>query len=267
MPACACTHRARQRTQRFAFWVIHRQLKALSDRQQRRGWVAPEQTQYPTSKLCDPEQQPSFNTGIVWFGILVQDTKKRTFFMLYLRRLKLIFFWQSALLYKRYLVQETKQCWKINNLSWKCKSPLSALSAMLTSTSCNYAAWPLTAHLISKEKYSSFLGFFACAFSFQIQGDAASPVQTYFHGCGCQLLHSLLYSFFWWRKVGQRGKKNQGGLVEHGKILQHHQPAWWSVARHTTLPSHGFLCWDEDWAMNKQQITPGCYFPVLCSGR
>lgn len=184
----------------------HRQLKALCDRQQRWGWVAPERTQYPTSKLCDPKQQPSFNTGIVWFGILVQDTKKKTFFMLYLRRLKLIFFWQSALLYKRYLVQEMKQCWKINNLSWKCKSPLSALSAMLTSTSCNYAALPLTARVTSKEKYSRVF-FFACAFSFQIQGDGAWPVQTYFHGCGCQLLYNLLYSVFWWRKVGQRGKK------------------------------------------------------------
>ena len=66
----------------------HRQLKALCDQQQRRGWVAPEQTQYPTSKLCDPKQQPSFNTGIVWFGILVQDTKKKDFFHVVFKEVK-----------------------------------------------------------------------------------------------------------------------------------------------------------------------------------
>lgn len=130
--------------------------------------------------------------------------------MLYLRRLKLIFFWQSALLYKRYLVQETKQCWKINNLSWKCKSLLSALSAMLTSTSCNYAAWPLTAHVISKEKYSS-LGFFFCLCLFISDTRGCSITSTnILSWLWVSTSYSLLYSFFWWRKVGQRGKKKTG---------------------------------------------------------
>jgi len=97
----------------------------------------------------------------------------------------------------------------------------SIASAVLTSMSCKYTAWPVTAHITSKEKYSQFL-FLPLPFSVRYTG-----MQHHQHkhtllavDVNFFIIYYILFSNG--EKWGREEKKTRVGWQSMERSYQHH---------------------------------------------